>query len=656
MKDYFWINDMSPRMIVHPYRPDLEGRDLSTMTDPHGTPLFLEFVKTVREQGEGYVEYMWQWQDDPSRVVPKLSFVRGFEPWGWIIGTGVYLEDVRQEIGRVSRHLATVSLLILTAVSALLLFIVTQSLGTERRRIQAEDALRRSEERYRGLVESASETLIMAVEGEGLFANANATRQLGYSAEELRHKRLEDLVESDTEQGETESLFASLTTGDDSTPVRLETALVARDGTRMPAVLSCSQVRMGERRGLAVVATDMTEHSLREGRRDRNESRLQQRLALLEELEAEHRESLEKVRTALILLDQPTDTSAPIRLLEAIRAASDIEEVVRLNARIPDLTTVLVQSGYRAENINRLITVNTDVVVAKLIDTATERLGPPPCEFAFLIMGSEGRREQTLCTDQDNAILLADDHGDGTGAYFSDLADLVCDWLDQAGYARCTGGMMASNPEWRRTLSDWNTTFRRWIRGQEPEDLLRSKVLFDFRCAYGSRPLAERLREDLNQGLAAEERFLGQLAQDVLRVTPPLGVFGTIQLSRTDDGRKALDLKGAMAPITDFARIYALRHGLDLTNTLERLDALARIGAIPRQTAEEAMQTYSPLMQIRIEHQVAALVAGRRPDNLVEPGELSLMEKRVLKESFHQIRDLQTRLSYDFIGLPGRPG
>ena len=96
-KDYFWIIDMQPRMIVHPYRPDLEGTDLSQFADPHGKLIFVEMARVVQENGAGYVSYMWQWKDDPERIVPKLSYVKGFAPWGWIIGTGVYTDDVRKK-------------------------------------------------------------------------------------------------------------------------------------------------------------------------------------------------------------------------------------------------------------------------------------------------------------------------------------------------------------------------------------------------------------------------------------------------------------------------------------------------------------------------------------------------------------------------------
>lgn len=107
-KDYFWINDMQPTMIMHPYRSDLNGQDLSGFTDPKGKHIFVEFVKTVRRQGSGFVDYMWQWQDDKTRIVPKISYVRVFEPWGWIIGTGLYVEDVHAQLKVITREMVVI--------------------------------------------------------------------------------------------------------------------------------------------------------------------------------------------------------------------------------------------------------------------------------------------------------------------------------------------------------------------------------------------------------------------------------------------------------------------------------------------------------------------------------------------------------------------
>jgi CheY-like chemotaxis protein len=118
-KDYFWINDMQPHMLMHPYRADLEGQDISGFADPAGKHLFVEAVQLVVESGAGYIEYRWQWKDDSTRVVPKISYVRGFEPWGWVIGSGIYIEDVRAELASTRRILAGLCGAILLVIAVL---------------------------------------------------------------------------------------------------------------------------------------------------------------------------------------------------------------------------------------------------------------------------------------------------------------------------------------------------------------------------------------------------------------------------------------------------------------------------------------------------------------------------------------------------------
>lgn len=125
-KDYFWINDFGPKMVMHPYRADLDGKDLSGFKDPEGTALFVEFVKTCRDKGSGFVEYMWQWKDDKSRIVPKLSYVQAFTPWGWIIGTGVYLNDVMDESANIRNSFLIVFVPLILVTLALLVIPMRQ--------------------------------------------------------------------------------------------------------------------------------------------------------------------------------------------------------------------------------------------------------------------------------------------------------------------------------------------------------------------------------------------------------------------------------------------------------------------------------------------------------------------------------------------------
>lgn len=193
-KDYFWITDMFPVMIVHPYRTDLIGTDLRDFSDPHGKKMFVEFVNTVKKSEQGYVDYMWQWKDDSLHVVPKLSYVKIFKPWGWIIGTGIYIEDVKKEIKELTRKLIWISIGISGLIAFLLLYISQQSLKIENKRVEAENELHESKEKYRTLVEAATEGLIMLIDGKISFSNKVINKMTGFENTELINLSLKDLI------------------------------------------------------------------------------------------------------------------------------------------------------------------------------------------------------------------------------------------------------------------------------------------------------------------------------------------------------------------------------------------------------------------------------------------------------------------------------
>lgn len=207
-RDYFWINDLDHRLVVHPYRPDLEGQDSSDFQDPTGKHIFVEFVKIAQEQGAGYTEYMWQWLDKPEEVVRKVSYIKLFEPWGWVIGTGVYIEEVRQEMAKVRKKLTAVSTLFVLAALLLALYSFRHLILADRVRVRIWEErghlikdLERSRERYRSLVETTSDW-IWEVNHEGCFtySSPNINRLLGFKAEEVMGKSLADLCPPEERQ------------------------------------------------------------------------------------------------------------------------------------------------------------------------------------------------------------------------------------------------------------------------------------------------------------------------------------------------------------------------------------------------------------------------------------------------------------------------
>ncbi len=188
-KDYFWINDMSGVMIMHPYRKDLVGKSILNLVDKNGKHFVRAFIRVVKRSGKGFVEYLWQWQDDPGKIVPKISHVRGFKPWGWIVGTGMYLEDVTLKIAGMTRKLNFVFLGILTIIGILLFYNIHQTLAVENERDKAEQALRNSESRFRKLAENAPFGLTISNNvGRYEYINPRFTNLFGYTIEEVPDK------------------------------------------------------------------------------------------------------------------------------------------------------------------------------------------------------------------------------------------------------------------------------------------------------------------------------------------------------------------------------------------------------------------------------------------------------------------------------------
>jgi CBS domain-containing protein len=353
----------------------------------------------------------------------------------------------------------------------------------------------------------------------------------------------------------------------------------------------------------------------------------------------------------------PLQKYSPVVLLRAIQDAETPEDIARQREILPYLVAGLVSSGANSRYVNHLTTIVADTLLQKLIEFGLRELGLPPVPFCFLVFGSEGRREQTLRTDQDNAIVYEDvppEMEEPVHGYFLDLGKKVCCWLDQAGYAYCDGDNMAQNPAWCRPLAAWKKYFTSWVSAGSAEDLLQTKIFFDFRSAYGEHDLAVQLRVHLNGLVSQHPRFFQLLARNVLQLTPPLGFFGNFVVESVGGRGKAFDIKSSMIPIVDYARIYALQEKIEETNTLDRLEQLHQRGVLSLQNYNEMVQAYGYLMQIRLQAQAEAVSRGsRKPDNYISPASLSSIEQKLLKEIFTQTKNFQSRLSYDFTGRLG---
>ena len=340
-------------------------------------------------------------------------------------------------------------------------------------------------------------------------------------------------------------------------------------------------------------------------------------------------------------------------MLRDINGAETPEQLFAVRERLPLIIEATFSSNQDSFSVTRIISAAAEAVTQKCIEFAIGELGPPPTPFVFITLGSVGREEQTLVTDQDNALVYQDVsevEGTGVSDYFLKMGEKVCTWLDKAGYAFCDGEIMAMNPKWCQPLSQWQQYFQQWITTSEPVDLLETKIFFDFRGVYGDFGMVEQLRSHLHKQVAARPMFLFHLVQNCLQFKAPLGMFKTIVVESSGEHREKFSIKKAMTPIVDLARIYALKHGISETSTFSRLSKLEAEGHFSPSEYRELSLAYRFLMDQRFKHQIAGLSAGLEPDNHVNPKDLTEMEQAILREAMGQISSFQSKMSFDFTG------
>ena len=270
----------------------------------------MEAVNSVKANGEGFIDYMWQWKDDSTRIVPKLSYVREFQPWNWIVGTGIYLEDVRLEIAWLKKRLLTLALLISLIISAILIFIIRQSLNIERRRGKAEGELRLSREKYKSLVEASTEGTLMWVEQAFVFSNIKFSKLSGYDPDEIRCMSFGDIF-----QMEWESLEADIT--DPKKSISRETILSCKDGSTREVIISASKINHADQPGYIIIVKELSDLMKYEKESVHLAGELQTSLLMmsrpLKSIASEIRfcPSTTSIREAAVLMDQEAER-APV--------------------------------------------------------------------------------------------------------------------------------------------------------------------------------------------------------------------------------------------------------------------------------------------------------------------------------------------------------
>ena len=737
-KDYFWIIDMSPKMIIHPYRPELNGTDLSDYADPKGKKLFVEAVKLVKEDGEGFIDYMWQWKDDSSRIVPKLSYVKEFPEWGWIVGTGIYLEDVKEEISYIKNRLLLISSIIVLLLGLLLLFIIRQSLKIENKRHAATKELLVSRQRYKTLVEASAEGTIMLQKKEIIFCNKKTAEIIGIERKEIYALSLNKLFDLNwtsiekrlSKEGKTFNI-----------PVKIKTGV--KEGKEV--LLSISQLTYAAEKSFIIIVKEIDNQKIKEEEKQQliieleqsshlmmqksgdfsteilrcsttssiqkaaelMKSQKQSAIFVMEEeeviwivsskdisermaaLQLKGEEQITKVMTSPVFsISENTSIQEAIRifkknnfshllidknngkkevlerkacflllnnsissLVEDIETANNIQELKKIFLRAAIIVEALYNSGSKAETLTRIISTVADHTTKRLFDFAFDQYGTAPCKFSFIAMGSEARMEQSLHTDQDNAIIFENVKAEEkakTEAYFLKIASYITNSLDEIGFKRCPGNNMASNPKWCKSIEEWKNYFSKWISESDPQSILEINIFFDFRTVYGESTFTEELFEHIIQKTQGKTIFFHHLMQSTLKFKAPLNNFGNIVGETENENEKWIDVKKLLMPIISMARLYSIKNGIKENHTIERLQQVLKTNDLQAELFAEIIQAYNYLFLLRFRAQLEKINAKTAVSNDINVLALTEIETATLKKIFSKLNEIQSKASMDF--------
>ncbi len=264
-----------------------------------------------------------------------------------------------------------------------------------------------------------------------------------------------------------------------------------------------------------------------------------------------------------------------------------------------------------------------------------------PAKAAYLALGSEGRGEQTLRTDQDSAMIYADDITALELNGCARFADRLVEALEYVGIPRCPGNTMASNPQWRHSITEWQQLLEKWISVPTGEHMVNFGMFQDFRTIHGDNRLETSLHEFIHDTTQRHMIFFPYVAKNIVRFPAPLGMFGRIKVERRGKNRGKVDLKkSGIFAITEGASLLALEHNVDKGTTWDKLEKLSQLGVLSAKNAEIYSESFSQLVNFRLQRQLSDLAAGKKPSNAIDPQRLDEKSQKQLREALRGVNQL----------------
>jgi len=335
-----------------------------------------------------------------------------------------------------------------------------------------------------------------------------------------------------------------------------------------------------------------------------------------------------------------------LSLVRNIEDAANLSELNLMRQEVEKVLRVLMADGAMASQACKIVSEFNDKVVQRVIQFAEDACGQPPCNFTWLGLGSEGRREQTLFTDQDNAIIFEDRPSRDNQEYFRRLSERIVQGLNECGIPLCKGDIMATNPKFFGSLSDWKERAAFWIKNTDlsESELMDTYVFLDFRSIHGDQNLEIELKQHTNALVSKYPYFLKTLAESIVSIPVPIGFFKNFIVEKTGKYKDRLNIKlYGLVPLITCTKILAFQQGLMETNTLERIEGLAQAKVISTDHKEALEQAFETFLTLKIRNNLADIDQGKDFGSYIDPKDFSTRQRQLLKEAFWAVSELQKK-------------
>lgn len=339
-------------------------------------------------------------------------------------------------------------------------------------------------------------------------------------------------------------------------------------------------------------------------------------------------------------------TNTPLYFIRELEYANSLDDLKKINEKTINLLQYMIKSGIRTSDLVKFISHLNDSIILRTIDIILkENYIPLPYDFSFLVLGSEGRMEQTLKTDQDNAIVYNDQIDTKHIKILEEFSEKLINSLIYLGVPECPGGIMAKNQSWRKSLSEWKAQLKHWINIPEPENTLNYSMFSDLRTIYGNEELEKQLKVYILNLVKENRLFLCHLAKNVMRFPPPISFWGSIKVEKFGEHKGKIDIKKAgIFPITEGIKILSLDAGTIEGGTKSKINKLLEKGLLPDEDLLEIETSFNFFLNLRLTSQLQEIEEGKTPTNYITLSNLNHIEKERLKIGFSAVKMIQNTL------------